>query len=192
LPHWPKTALGGDPGGQRTETVQTSGSGTLADESVSITVMPDGAAASTLQVSVEVDYRLPRPKAELVPDSGILTATLQPASGGTLGAASTRRITSRSTIARIAADINALPTVAEGPVYGCPEIVASTTLTLDFAPTASAPPAASTLVEVPIAPTAICRPGMQVTVDGVREPDLDDSAHAGLFTELERLTGFAR
>ena len=194
LPHWPKAARiggGGEARGQYGETVKISGAGTLATESVSITVIPNGARASTLQVGVEVDYRMPKPKAERVPDSSVLTITLQPVPGGTPTAAATKVITSRSTITQIATDINVLPTMPLAAAY-CPMIRPSTSLALDFEPTASAPASASTVVVVPSEPAGICAPGVQVTVDGAREPELDDSPSADLFTQLEQLAGITR
>lgn len=193
LPRWPKTDGGGGAGGQYTETVQTSGAGTLAKEVVMITVVPDGATASTLQVNVEADYRVPRPEAERVPDSAVLEVTLRPVSAqGTPGAATTETITSRSTIAQIASDLNALPTAAFGPAYACPNIGLETTLTLDFEPAVNAPASASTVVQVPIRPTGICTPALRVTVDGTVQPVLDDSMHAGLFGQIEQLAGITR
>lgn len=133
----------------------------------------------------------PKPATEHVPDTSVLTVTLQPVSHGVGGHATTEVITSRPVIAQVADEINALP-AAPGIAAYCPAIEPSTELVLDFASTANAPASASTIVEVSTQPTALCERGVQVSVNGVEKPDLDDSQHADLFNQLEQLTGIAR
>jgi hypothetical protein len=194
LPRWPR--IGGSGGvvvanGQYGETVRTTGAGILAAETVNITLIPRDATTSTLQVVVNVEYRMPRPATEHAPDSTVLTVTLQPAAQGVPGRAATEVITSRLVIAQVAEEVNALP-AAPRVVASCPAFGSTTELVLDFASTSSAPASASTIVEVSSQPTAICMWGVQMSVNGVKEPELDDSVHAGLFTQLEQLTGITR
>lgn len=182
LPHWPRTGMGtpvAELARQPSETVQTTSAGTLAAESVSITVIPRSATTSTLQASVDVEYRTPKLAAEHVPDSSVLTATLQPVTRGVPGHATTKVITSHAVIAQVAEEINALPLAPLVAAY-CPMIMPTTELVLTF-PT--------TVVEISTHPTAICNTGAQMTVNGVHEPDLDDSMRPNLFTQLEQQTG---
>lgn len=189
LPHWKR--IGGEtadnlPAGQYREIVQTtSASATLAQQSVDITVTPTGgrADASTLEVDVEADYRPVKPAAERIPDSAVLIV------GPVTPSAGKKVITSASTIAQIAADLNALPTLAAHGVYACPALLATPSLDLTFAPSADAPASASTVALVPSRPGGFCAPGVQVTVNGTSEPQLDNSVRSDLFTQLEKLTG---
>jgi hypothetical protein len=192
LPRW-HTIGGGSGGGamgngQYGETVYTTGAGTLATETVNITLVPRDATTSTLQVAVNVEYRLPKPATEHVPDSNVLTVTLRPVAQGVPGRTATEVITSRTVIAQVAGEINALPAAPRVVAY-CPAFGPKTELVLDFASTSSAPASASTIVEVSSQPTAICTWGVQMSINGVKEPELDDSVHAGLFAQLEQLTG---
>lgn len=200
LPHWPRLGSGARTGpdhGQYSEMARISGSGTLAVQTVTLIVMPDGAGASTLQVTAEVDYRPVKPPAERIADSSVLTVKLLPVPGfgqpewsGKAAAAHTgeRVVTSASTIARIAADINALPAMPPYVAF-CPATRGSTTLSLAFAPSPDAPDSASTIVKVPEQPAGFCAPGVQVTIDATVEPELDNSVHAGLFAQIEQLAG---
>ena len=191
VPRW-HTIGGGSGGamgnGQYGETVYTTGAGTLAAETVNITLVPRDTTTSTLQVAANVEYRLSKPAIEHVPDSSVLTVTLRPVAQGVPGRTATEVITSRSVIAQVAGEINALPAA---PIVGayCPAFGPKTELVLDFASTSSAPASASTIVEVSSQPTAICTWGVQMSINGVKEPELDDSVHAGLFAQLEQLTG---
>jgi hypothetical protein len=140
-----------------------------------------GTAASALRTSAQAD-------AEHFPDSGVLMITLLPGSGATPEASTTRRITSSSTIARIASMINALPTLPADFGY-CPADMPGTSLELDFAPTADAPLSASTRVLVPSRTTGKCLPEVEVSVDDAPEPGLYGSTDAELFPRLEQLAG---
>lgn len=192
LPHWPRDGGGSGAGvgpdqGQYQETVETTGGGaaTLARQSVSIYVQPTNGSTntSTLQVSIEVAYRPAEPAAEHIADSAVLIVSTQAQSSGK------KVITDASTIAQVASDINALPTVPMQGVYACPAIRQVAGLNLVFAASADAPSSASTVVAVPDRPAGICAPGVQVTVNGTEEPALDDSVNQHLFTQLEKLTG---
>ena len=191
LPHWTQVGVGADTGSSQGygETVQTSGSGALARQSVTITVMPDGSGASTLQVNVEVDYRPVKPAAERIAAGAVLRVALVPTPEGTMTGTAPKVITSASTIAQIAAELNALPTMPRYGVYACPAMRGSMGLSLDFEPSANAPASASTVVQVPSLPAGACAPGVQVTIDGAVQPALDNSLHTGLFAQLEQLTG---
>lgn len=189
LPHWTRDGESGGLGsgqGQYQETVETSGgSGTLARQSVSIFVQPTNASTnnSTLQVSIDVAYRPTEPAAEHIPDSAVLIVSTQAPSAGK------KVVTDVSTIARVASDINELPTVPIQGVYACPAIRQVAQLDLVFAASADAPSSASTVVTVPDRPAGTCAPGVQVSVNGTEEPALDNSVNQNLFTQLEKLTG---
>jgi hypothetical protein len=189
LPHWPRSGAGtgfGSDQGQYQKTVETTGGrGTLARQSVSIDAQPTNASTntSTLQVSIEVAYRPTEPAAEHIPDSAVLIVSTQVQSAGK------KVITDASTIAQVASDINALPTVPMQGVYACPAIRQVAGLNLVFAASADAPSSASTVVTVPDRLAGICAPGVQVTVNGAEEPALDNSVNQSLFTQLEKLTG---
>jgi hypothetical protein len=192
LPHWPTIgSKDGGSAGSYTETVQTTGPGTPAQESVTISVVSDGEGGSTLSVSVQVAYRPSKPAAERVPHSAVLIVSLQPAPDATPEPVDPVRrvISSAATIAQIADEINALPARPVYGTYACPAMRGTATLSLEFAPSSAAPASASTVVEVSSLPSGVCSPGVRVTVGGTVEPALDDSVHAGLFTELERLLG---
>ena len=153
---------------------------------------------SELQVTVEVVYRLPKPAADHVPDSRVLTVTLDPApapngaAGGgiVVGAGGAKTITSAPKIAQIAAELNALPIQPRFPAAFCPELGVPSSLTLDFAPSAHASASASTVVVITTLPSGICGTGIRVTVDGTAQPDLYNGAPSGLFTTLEKQAGF--
>ena len=128
-----------------------------------------------------------KPAAEHVPDSKVLTASLLPrATSAVAPAAREVVVTDAATIARVADDINALPT---GPIYpgayNCPEFVGTPRLTLDFRDS----PAGPVLAEVVISPysTGPCSLGVQVTIGGVREPSLDDSGQSDFLARIEQL-----
>lgn len=189
LPHWPRTGAAADTGSaqmQYQETVQTtSNSATLASQSVDIEVQPSSTNTniSTLQVTVEEAYRPDKPAAERIPDSAVLIVSAQSRS------TDKKVITSASTIAQVAKEINALPTLAMHGVFACPALMATPTLDLTFAPSATAPASATTTVVLPSRPGGICSPGVQVTVDGTEQPALDNSVNQNLFTDVEKLTG---
>jgi len=129
-----------------------------------------------------------KPAAERVPDSSALTVTVQTVPGPTAAAGHANVITNAKTIAQIAADINALPTLPHytGIVH-CPMETVGSVLTLDFRDSADG----TVLAEVRLTPkpTGQCSGGVEVTVGGVTQPQLDDSAKPKLFTQLEQLAG---
>lgn len=201
LPHWPLELAGAgrENDGGYSETVGSTSTGTLAEQSVGITVLPQGGGSkgSELEVDVEVVERLPKPAADHIPDSRVLTVTLTPvslpkgAAGGgiVVGAGGTKTITSASEIAQIADELNALPLQPRYPAAYCPQMGAVPSLTFGFAPSAHAPASTSTVVVITTRTSGMCGEGVHVTVDGAPQPDLYHDAW--LFTRFEKLTGFA-
>ena len=143
------------------------------------------AAAPTASAS---PTRPAKPAAERVPDSSVLTVAVQTVPGPTAAAGQGSVITNATTIAQIAADINALPTLPHytGIVH-CPMETVGSVLTLDFRDSADG----TVLAEVQLTPkpSGECAGGVEVTVGGVTQPQLDDSAKPKLFTQLEELAG---
>ena len=129
-----------------------------------------------------------KPASEQVPDSIQLTAVGQTMPGPASTTAHTAVITNAATIKEIAADINALPTLPHytGIVH-CPMETVGTSLTLDFRDSAGGPVLA--VVHLGPKPSSQCNGGVQVTVGGTTEPELDDSGQPKLFTQLEQLAG---
>ena len=129
-----------------------------------------------------------KPAAERVPDAAELTAVGQTVPGPASTTARTAVLANAATIKEIAADINALPTLPHysGMVH-CPMETVGSTLTLDFRDSATGPLLA--VVHLGPKPTGQCTGGVQVTVGGATEPQLDDSGHPKLFTQLEQLAG---
>jgi hypothetical protein len=128
-----------------------------------------------------------KPASEHLPDSGILTVALHIVPGTTNGARSTT-LTNATTIAQIAAELNALPTQPRyATVYHCPMEIDGPYLTLDFRDSASGPVLAH--VTVPPKASGVCSPAIQVTVGGVVEPRLDDSGQPNLYTNLMQAAG---
>lgn len=126
-----------------------------------------------------------KPAAERIPVSKMLTVSLLPSTA--VPAARDVVVTDAPTIARVAGDINALPTAPLYPgAYACPEMTGPE-LTLDFRDSSAGP----VLAEVLIGryPSGICSLGVQVTIGGTREPSLDDSGRRNFLAELEQLVG---
>jgi hypothetical protein len=160
---------------QQTVSVQPGGPGSAAPGSVS-------ASPSSSPT------RPAKPAAEQVPDSAVLSVVGQTVPGPGSTTARTAVLTDAAKIKEIAADINALPTLPHytGKVH-CPMEIVGTTLTLDFRDSAAGPVLA--VVRLGPQPSSQCNGGVQVTVGGTTEPQLDDSAQPKLFTEIEQLAG---
>lgn len=192
LPHWPRAGSGTtqppvEPEGPNGETVQTSGDGTLAQESVDVTTMPAGSGRSTLWVTVDVVWRPAKPAAERLPDTAFLTVSdnLEPASSSvTAGRAAT--LADRAKIAQIASEIDALPTEPHYGIVNCPMIRVGTVLRLEFRNSADGPPVA--VVQVSTMATGMCGGSLTVSVGGAAQPSLDDAAEPQL---AERIAGQA-
>jgi len=150
---------------------------------------PRVAVSSVSSASASASPTRPaKPASERVPDSAVLTVTVQTAPGPSSAAGHANVLTNARTIAEIAADINALPTLPHytGIVH-CPMETVGSVLTLDFRDSANG----TVLAEVQLTPkpTGECSGGVQVTVGGITQPQLDDSAKPKLFTQLEQLAG---
>jgi hypothetical protein len=195
MPHWPTVGGPAQPrlsvGGQNDRTVQESGDGTLAQQSVSITTLPLAPDRSTLQVSVQVLWRPARPAAEHVPDSPGLIVTEQLASlPASAPRTRTAEVTDAATIAQIAAQINALPTQPQFPRTFCPMITTRTLggiVTLDFQNPARGKIAAE--VQLTFKPTAVCGGWVEVSIGGATQPRLDDAADPLLAARILALAG---
>ncbi len=98
-------------------------------------------------------------------------------------------MTDPAKIARIAAEINALPTLPTHPKMYCPMLIDGPYLVLGFRDSASGP----VLAQVRLEPRAsgVCGPGVQVTVNGVTQPQLDDSGQPKLYGDLVQQTGLS-
>jgi hypothetical protein len=151
--------------------------GTSAGTSTSAASSPS--ATSTLS-------RPAKPAAEHLPDSKLLTVALHIVPGSA-AASRTAVITDPAKIARIAAELNALPTRPNYPPMYCPMQIDGPYLTLVFQDSANGPQLAE--VKVPPKPGGQCTQGIQVTVGGVSEPRLDDSGQPGLYAELTQTAG---
>ena len=129
-----------------------------------------------------------KPAAEQLPDSTELTVVGQTVPGPADTTAHAVVLTDAATIKEIAADINALPTLPHysGMVH-CPMETVGTMLTLDFRDSADGPVLA--VVRLGPKPSGQCTGGVQVTIGGATEPELDDSGHPKLFTQIEQLAG---
>lgn len=195
MPHWPTLGGSAQPqvlaDGQNSRTVEQSGAGTLAQQSVSITTLPLAPDRSTLQVSVQVLWRPARPAAERVPNSPGLTVTEQLASlPSSAPQTRTAEVTDPATIARIAAEINALPTQPQFPHAFCPMITTRTLggiITLDFRDPARGKIVAE--VQLTFKPTAVCGGWVEVSIGDVPQPRLDDAADPLLVARIAGLAG---
>ena len=146
-------------------------------------------AASPTPSASSSASRPPKPAAERVPDSKILTVALQIVPGSATSTSGQRSVTvtDPAKIAQIAAEINALPTRPTYPEVYCPMEIDGPFLMLVFRDSASGPVLAQVHLEQH--PSGICSPGVQVTVNGVTEPQLDDSGQPKLYTELMQTAG---
>ena len=157
-------------------------------QTVSVQAGNPGGPMATSPSSSSSPTRPAKPAAEQVPDAARLSVVGQTVPGPGSTTARTAVLTDAATIREIAADINALPTLPHytGKVH-CPMELVGTTLTLDFRDSAAGPVLA--VVHLGPQPSSQCNGGVQVTVGGTTEPQLDDSAQPKLFTQIEQLSG---
>jgi hypothetical protein len=148
---------------------------------------PRVAVSSASASASATPTRPAKPAAERVPDSAMLTATLQTEPAESPSTYRTIWVTNAATIKEIAAYINALPTLPHytGIVH-CPMERVGPLLTLDFRDSAYGKVFAE--VQVSSNPSGQCAGGVRVSVGGVTEPALDDSGHAKFYAQLEQLT----
>ncbi|HET9171625.1 MAG TPA: hypothetical protein VFN97_19450 [Actinospica sp.] len=123
-----------------------------------------------------------------MPDSKLLTVALHIIPGTTSTGARSVTLTDPTKIAQIAAEINALPTQPREPMaMNCPMEIDGPYLTLDFRDSATGPVLAH--VTVPAKASGRCSPALQVTVNGVTQPRLDDSGQPQLYADLIQTAG---
>jgi hypothetical protein len=130
-----------------------------------------------------------KPAAEQLPDSKILTVALQIVPGSSTSGQRSVTLTDPTKIAQIAAEINALPTLPKYPKTYCPMIIDGPYLVLAFRDAASGPVLAQ--VRLGVQPSGRCSEGLQVTVNGVTQPALDDSGQPKLYTQLMQQAGLS-
>lgn len=130
-----------------------------------------------------------KPAAEHLPDSKFLTVALQIVPGSATSTTGQRSVTvtDPAKIAQVAAEINALPTLASHPKMYCPMLIDGPYLVLSFRDSVSGPVLA--LVRLEPRASGVCGPGVQVTVGGVTMPQLDDSAQPKLYGDLVQQSG---
>lgn len=147
--------------------------------------------AATPTTTSSSSTRPAKPASERVPDSKILTVTLQLVPGSTASGSGTHSvtITDPAKIAQIATTINALPTLPHYPKMYCPMQIDGPYLVLVFRDSASGPVLAQ--VKLGTEPSGRCTGGVQVTVDGTAEPQLDDAAQPKLYSELMQSAGLS-
>jgi len=154
-----------------------------------VSVVSAKTTAATPTTASSSPTRPARPASERVPDSKILTVTLQLVPGSTVSSSSTHSvtITDPAKIAQIAATINALPTLPLYPKTYCPMQIDGPYLVFAFRDSPSGPALAQ--VKLGTEPTGRCSGGVQVTVNGTVEPQLDDAAQPKLYSELMQSAG---
>ena len=147
--------------------------------------------AATPTTTSSSSTRPAKPASERVPDSKTLTVTLQLVPGSTASSSGTHSvtITDPAKIAQIATTINALPTLPRYPKMYCPMQIDGPYLVLVFRDSASGPVLAQ--VKLGTEPSGRCTGGVQVTVDGTAEPQLDDAAQPKLYSELMQSAGLS-
>jgi hypothetical protein len=166
--------------GSLTACASTKQSVPVAAGSTSSAVSPSPTSSPT---------RPAKPATERVPDSKFLTVALQIVPGSATSTSGQRSVTvtDAAKIAQIAAEINALPTLPSHPKMYCPMLIDGPYLVLAFRDSASGPVLA--LVRLEPRASGVCGPGVQVTVNGVTQPQLDDSGQPKLYGDLVQQTG---
>jgi len=189
LPQWAgsRTSPPVKTDGRNSRTVQETGDGPLAQETVSITTVPVAPDRSTLQVSVAVYWRPAKPAVETLPDSAevIVSEQLATPPPPSASQARTATVTEPTIVAVIEVDIDSLPTEPEFPPVFCPIITARTTggtVTLDFRNAAGNRTLAD--VQLTLAPSGECGGWVEETVGGAVQPRLDDDAQPDLATQI--------
>ncbi|HTJ67980.1 MAG TPA: hypothetical protein VL551_10655 [Actinospica sp.] len=148
----------------------------------------ESGTSATPTPSATSSYTRPaKPASEQIPDSASLTVALHIVPGTTDTGARSVTLTDATKIAQIAAEINALPTQPKYPKVYCPMEIDGPYLTLDFRDSATGPVLAH--VKVPPKASGMCSPAIQVTVNGVTEPALDDASQPTLYTRLLQTAG---
>lgn len=163
-------------------------SGSLAACASTKQSVPVAAGPATSAV-IPSPTRPTKPATERVPDSKILTVALQIVPGSATSTSGQRSVTvtDSAKIAQIAAEINALPTLPTHPKMYCPMLIDGPYLVLSFRDSASGPVLA--LVRLEPRASGVCGPGVQVTVNGATQPQLDDSGRPKLYGDLVQQTG---